>query len=103
MRQLSFPGALALVFLSAAVVTTGACASEAGQASGGAPVKSGRRAAVRSACREDYQRFCGGIRPGNGELAACFKDHVADLAPGCHQALADAGLIEGKPASSSGK
>ncbi len=48
------------------------------------------------ACRADRQKFCAGIKPGDGKLAACMKEHEAELSPECtaaRQAARDSGRI----------
>ena len=35
------------------------------------------------ACKPDAERFCKGIVPGKGRVAACLKSHEADLSPEC--------------------
>lgn len=39
------------------------------------------------ACRGDVERFCAGIRPGRGKIAACLKSHQAELSPACREDL----------------
>jgi hypothetical protein len=43
-------------------------------------------AAIRSACAEDVQRFCGTVQQGGGRVVACLKDHKDSLSDGCRQA-----------------
>ena len=38
---------------------------------------------VREECKGDVQKFCQGIRPGQGRIIACLKGHKAELAPAC--------------------
>lgn len=40
---------------------------------------------VREACKPDVEKFCKGISPGDGRIAACLKSHDSELAPACHQ------------------
>jgi hypothetical protein len=35
------------------------------------------------ACKPDAEKFCKGIRPGQGRILACLKSHQSDLAPAC--------------------
>ena len=34
-------------------------------------------------CKPDAEKFCKGIRPGQGRILACLKSHQAELAPAC--------------------
>jgi hypothetical protein len=43
---------------------------------------------VRTACRNDYMRFCMGVMPGGGRIEACLTANTASLAPPCRSALA---------------
>jgi Cysteine rich repeat len=45
---------------------------------------------VRQACREDAGKFCSGIRPGGGRIAACLKSHQNDLSRSCSSAVQEA-------------
>jgi hypothetical protein len=46
------------------------------------------------ACKSDREKFCPGLKPGDGKLGPCMKQHAAELTPEC------AGAIEaGKQAS----
>jgi cysteine rich repeat protein len=38
---------------------------------------------VRNECKADAEKFCKGIRPGQGRILACLKSHQAELAPAC--------------------
>jgi hypothetical protein len=37
-------------------------------------------------CAEDAQRLCTGVKPGQGRVMACLKQHAADLSPECKAA-----------------
>jgi len=41
------------------------------------------------ACRADIKKVCGDIKPGSSRIAACLKEHVADLSDACKTRLAD--------------
>lgn len=45
--------------------------------------------AVRSACRDDYHKFCDKLEVGSPELRTCMKSHATELSQGCLQALVD--------------
>jgi hypothetical protein len=38
---------------------------------------------VREQCKADAEKFCKGIRPGQGRILACLKSHQSELAPAC--------------------
>lgn len=44
----------------------------------------------RVACKADFATYCPGVQPGNGRIAACLKEHEAQLSPACKDALAKA-------------
>ncbi len=39
------------------------------------------------ACRSDAQKYCRRIKPGDGRIFFCLKDHEADLADHCRTLL----------------
>jgi len=45
------------------------------------------RFVIRSACGADFARYCGGLRPGLGRIAACLHYNRNNLSPRCQQAL----------------
>ena len=42
------------------------------------------------ACKSDREKFCPGLKSGNGKLGPCMKEHAAELSPEC-AAAAEAG------------
>lgn len=51
--------------------------------------KSGQRMRQnRDACRDDMQQHCKDVKPGQGRIAACLKQHEAELSPVCKEHLA---------------
>jgi hypothetical protein len=40
---------------------------------------------TKEACRPDAGKFCQGIKPGEGRIAACLKSHKSELAPVCQK------------------
>jgi len=42
-------------------------------------------------CKPDAEKFCKGIRPGQGRILACLKSHQAELAPACAAEFSRAG------------
>ena len=49
-----------------------------------APAAGGGRMA---ACRADAERLCPGVKPGNGGIRACFKEHHQELSAECKKEL----------------
>ena len=41
--------------------------------------------AAEHPCREDAERLCKGVEPGDGRIVQCLKQHEADLSPACKQ------------------
>jgi len=41
---------------------------------------------VRKACGADMEKFCKGVQPGQGRIAACPKKREGDLSAGCKAA-----------------
>jgi len=42
-------------------------------------------AAAEHPCKEDAERLCKGVEPGQGRIVQCLKQHEADLSPACKQ------------------
>lgn len=42
------------------------------------------------ACHADVQKFCKGVQPGGGRIAACLKTHESELSPECKERIAEA-------------
>jgi hypothetical protein len=47
-------------------------------------------AAIRSACRSDYQKTCAGVPPGGAAALSCLEKNKAKLSPSCEQAVSAA-------------
>jgi hypothetical protein len=47
-----------------------------------------RAAEFRQACGPDVERFCRGVRPGQGRILACLKGRESDLSPACRAEFA---------------
>ena len=39
------------------------------------------------ACKSDCEKFCPGLKPGDGKLQPCMKEHAAELSPECTAAV----------------
>jgi hypothetical protein len=48
-------------------------------------------AAIRGACRSDYQKNCAGVPPGGAESLSCLEKNKAKLSASCQQAVGAAG------------
>lgn len=35
------------------------------------------------ACRADVEKFCAGVKPGEGRIVDCLKQHKSELSAGC--------------------
>ena len=42
---------------------------------------------VRKACHDDVKKLCAGVKPGEGRIAQCLKQHAQELSPGCTEQL----------------
>ena len=42
-------------------------------------------AAAEHPCKDDAERLCKGVEPGQGRILQCLKQHEADLSPACKQ------------------
>jgi len=42
-----------------------------------------RQASLAKACKPDAEKFCKGIRPGEGRILSCLKGRESDLSPAC--------------------
>jgi hypothetical protein len=40
---------------------------------------------VKAACKDDVDKFCKDTKPGSGAIAACLKQHEADLSDACRK------------------
>ena len=43
--------------------------------------------AARQACAADIKQLCGEVKPGEGRLKACVKEHFSQLSAACQTAL----------------
>jgi hypothetical protein len=41
------------------------------------------------ACAADRDKFCAGLKPGDGKFGACMKEHEAEFSDACKSARAD--------------
>jgi Cysteine rich repeat len=47
---------------------------------------------VANECRDDLQKYCANIKPGEGRLLACMDKNEKQVSSRCKQALKDTGL-----------
>jgi Cysteine rich repeat len=38
---------------------------------------------VKEECKGDAEKFCKGVKPGQGRILSCLKSHQSELAPAC--------------------
>lgn len=82
-------------WLAAAIVAVAAATTAHAEEAGG--LDRDTRLAVRTACAADYHRYCRSVRPGDGRIAACFRDNADGLSETCRAALLP--LLSPLPAS----
>jgi hypothetical protein len=46
-----------------------------------------QQSAARQACAADITQLCGEVKPGDGRLKACIKEHFGQLSASCQTAL----------------
>ena len=46
-----------------------------------------QQGAARQACAADIKQLCGDVKPGDGRLKSCVKEHFGQLSAGCQTAL----------------
>ncbi|MBY0381360.1 MAG: cysteine rich repeat-containing protein [Xanthobacteraceae bacterium] len=54
-------------------------------------------AAIRSACRTDYQKNCASVPPGGSAALSCLQKNKSKLSQGCQQAVGGAGAAAAVP------
>lgn len=45
------------------------------------------------ACRDDLQRLCSRVQPGDGRILQCLQNHAQELSEQCHQSLPKGHLL----------
>jgi hypothetical protein len=68
------------------VVSTAFAGAAAAQAQV-SPQMRGEATALMQVCRADYDRSCGGVKPGGGRILACLQSHANALSDACGQAM----------------
>ena len=58
-----------------------------------------QKAAIKSNCRSDYMSYCWSVPRGGSEAAQCLKQNLAELSPGCQQAVKAATATAAAPPS----
>jgi hypothetical protein len=57
-----------------------------------AMAQAGAARAVAQACKPDIRQFCSQVRPGQGRIKACMKEHLQELSEPCKEGLFQAWL-----------
>lgn len=52
-------------------------------------VVAGDQVGHKGFCKEDREKFCKNVTPGQGEVAKCLKSHEAELSPDCKAGMAE--------------
>ncbi|MBS0170183.1 MAG: cysteine rich repeat-containing protein [Nitrospira sp.] len=61
-------------------------------AGGAGPEERGRGGhGAKKACAEDVKRLCAGVKPGEGRIVQCLKEHAQDLSSTCAQTMQQRG------------
>lgn len=45
-----------------------------------------------NACKDDLEKFCANVKPGQGRALACLDKNAKDVSQGCKDALKETGL-----------
>lgn len=75
-----------ITFSALSLACAGLLVSVAAHAAEAAP----SAADVAAACKADVEKYCPGIKPGDGTLKACMKEHRKELSPDCKKELMEA-------------
>ncbi|HZC76236.1 MAG TPA: cysteine rich repeat-containing protein, partial [Ktedonobacterales bacterium] len=62
-------------------------AAKAAATTSGKKPSSAQVAAIRSACRADYQKTCAGVPTGGAAALNCLEKNKSNLSPSCQQAV----------------
>src|SRR5262245_28224529 len=73
----------------ATVFPGGSVGAASAQERGGVPATS--RDAMRTACRDDFRKFCAGVQPGGGRIRQCMLARESELSSVCRTALRQSG------------
>ncbi|HET8869331.1 MAG TPA: cysteine rich repeat-containing protein [Aquabacterium sp.] len=49
-----------------------------------------RQGPMQGACKADVEQFCKDVKPGEGRLAACLKEHKEEVSQPCKDAVKSA-------------
>lgn len=50
-----------------------------------------QRDKARTACTEDFRKFCANTKPGEGRIWHCLKSRESELSAACRAVIAEAG------------
>lgn len=89
---------LAIIGLVSSAVAATNNAGGAGEQQGqqGGPGPQGNRHGPGKACHADVEKFCQGIKPGEGRVIACLKNNFSSLSPECSEMLDKAANRQGQ-------
>ncbi len=80
-------------FIRTAILGVALATSSAALADGAPPPSEGQPGPfekVRQACQDDLARLCKDVKPGEGRIRACLREHKDEISDGCKLAIRDA-------------
>ena len=77
------------LFVALSVAAGGLVASTVVMAAGAASAPAGGGGAMQ-ACKADAERLCPGVKPGEGRIMQCLKEHKKDVSPECKKEVGEA-------------
>ena len=88
--------------LAAPATTTAPAAPKAAAAAPASKPTDAQTAAIRSACRSDYQKNCASVPPGGAPALNCLERNKAKLSASCQKAVSAVSGGAAAPAAASG-
>jgi hypothetical protein len=82
-----------------AAETAASAAPKAAASTSARKPSNAQTAAIRSACRSDYQKNCAGVPTGGAAALQCLEKNKSKLSAGCQQAVSAAGGGAATPAA----
>jgi len=90
---------LMICTIAMAMMSFGTMAQQAPQQQGdqgGQQNQQGNRHGPRKACRADVEKFCPGVKPGEGRIIACLESNSSKLSQECAAMVAKAANRQGQ-------